>query len=628
MKVYKPIKFLVLCFFLSFINQKVYSQLGFCSGNSGDPIFTEDFGSGTSPGPALAPSITTYSFTTGVPNDGSYTIASSSANFFDWHTTNDHTPGDTDGKMLMVNASFNPGEFYKTSITGLCENTSYEFSAFLLNFATTNGFCGSNLIPVNVKFQIWDDTDTTLLASGDTGDLFGTSTATWTPYGLVFRTEPGQSSVILKMINNGSGGCGNDLAIDDISFKSCGDFIELTNTTGANSIAQCQDEGVIVSTTITATPDNSIFNSHFYQWQESIDGINWTDIAGETTNSYTTPTILDARFFRVKVAEDFINVSNALCNVVSEPFSAILIPFANAPISNGDVATCANQPKPLVAIVPDDEFINWYDAPVGGTLLQENSASFFPTASGTYYAAASSSLVDCFSLSRTPITYTLFDLPELTDEEQFLCENTSISLSSSLTNVTFEWSTGETTSTIQVDSPGEYSLEVTNMNGCSATKIFTVTQIDQPIIDTIISDNEDIIVSTSNEGLFEYALDNGPFQASPVFELVEGGLYSVKVRGIDNCPEVSQEFIHFVIPKFFSPNGDFINDVFTIQGLEFFNTVEIRIFDRYGKLIVQSNSTSFSWDGRYNSSLLPSSDYWYHIVTENQEFKGHFALKR
>ncbi len=617
--------FVFLCFWFAF--QNLNAQLGFCSGNSGDPIFTEDFGSGTTPGPALAPGTTTYSFTTGQPNDGSYTI-SSNTNFFDWHNTNDHTPGDTNGKMLIVNASFNPGEFYKTSITGLCENTSYEFSAFLLNFATSVSGCGSNLIPVNVKFQIWDDTDTNLLATGDTGDLLFTQSPTWTPYGLVFKTEPGQTSVILKMINNGSGGCGNDLAIDDIAFKSCGDFIELTNTSGENSIAQCEDEGVIVSTTITATPDNSIFNSHFYQWQESADGTNWTDIAGETTNSYTTPTILDARFFRVKVAEDFINVSNALCNVVSEPFGAILLPFANAPISNGDVSTCANLPKPLIANVPVDEFINWYDAPVGGNLLQENSASFFPITSGTYYAAASSTLVDCFSLTRTPITYTLFDLPELTDEEQFLCENTLLTLSSNMINVTFEWSTGETTNAIQVDTPGTYSLEVTNMNGCSASKTFTVIEIEQPEFEAIISDDEDIMITTTNEGLFEYALDNGPFQDSPVFELVEGGLYTVRIRGINNCAEVTQEFIHFVIPKFFTPNGDFVNDVFTIQGLEFFNAVEIRIFDRYGKLITQSNSTAFSWDGRFNSTLLPSSDYWYHIQTENQEYKGHFALKR
>lgn len=608
--------------------QNLNAQLGFCGGNSGDPIFIEDFGSGTTPGPALAPGITTYNFTAGEPNDGSYTIASSSANFFDWHNTNDHTPGDTDGKMLIVNASFNPGEFYKTSITGLCENTSYEFSAFLLNFATTNGFCGSGLIPVNVKFQIWDDSDTTLLASGDTGDLFGTSTATWTPYGLVFRTEPGQTSVILKMINNGSGGCGNDLAIDDITFKSCGDFIELTNTTGDSNIAQCEDEGVIVSTTITATPDNSIFNSHFYQWQESVDGMNWTDIAGETTNSYTTPTILDVRFFRVKVAEDLINVSNALCNVVSEPFRAILLPFANAPLSAGDVSTCADLPKPIIAMVPDDEFVNWYDAPVGGNLLQENSASFFPTTPGIYYAAASSTLVDCFSLSRTPIAYTVFDLPELTDEEQLLCENTSITLSSNLTNVDFEWSTGETTSSIQVDTPGEYNLEVTNINGCSATKVFKVIQIEQPEIESIVSDDENIIVTTLNEGFFEYALDNGPFQDSPVFELVEGGLYTVKIRGINNCPEVSQEFIHFVIPKFFTPNGDLVNDLFLIQGLQFFDFVNIQIYDRYGNLLKQSNENTFSWDGTFNNKMLPSSDYWYAIQANNQIYRGHFSMKR
>lgn len=604
----------------------MHAQLGFCNGNSGDAIFTETFGTGTTDGPALAPGITTYNFTTATPNDGSYSI-SSTTNYFDWHRTTDHTPGDSNGKMLIVNADFTAGQFYQRTIVGLCENTSYEFSAFLLNFATTMSSCGSNLIPVNVKFQIWDDTDTNLLANGDTGNLISTATPTWTPYGLVFKTQPGQTSVILKMINNGQGGCGNDLAIDDIVFKSCGDFIDLTNSTGMSSMAICEDQGP-VSITLTATPDFSIFNNHSYQWQESSDGNTWNDITGQTSNTYTTPLLNSSTFYRVKVAEDPINVSNSLCNVLSEVFDVLIVHIPDAPVSNGNITVCADALRPLTVSIPNSILVNWYDAPVNGNLLQENSTSFTPKTSGSYYAEASSSLTDCFSITRTELSYVINELPVVTDENLIFCENVPTMISAGISNIAYEWSTGETIETIEVVESGTYTVMVTDTNGCSAVKTIVLEQLDQPIIDTIVSDNENIIVTTVNSGEFEYAMDNGPFQNSPIFELVEGGLHIVNVRGKNNCPVVSQEFLHFVIPKFFTPNGDSFNDVFLLQGLEFFNTAEVSIFDRYGSLVKYSNTTSFTWDGTFNNRALPASDYWYLVKIDEMEFKGHFALKR
>ena len=621
------IRIIIVLAFLSFTFQNIYAQLGFCSGNSGDPIFTENFGAGTTLGPALPSGTTSYNFNAGLPNDGSYTI-SSNTNYFDWHNAADHTPSDINGKMLIINASYTAGEFYKTTISGLCENTSYEFSAFLLGLSLTGNGCGSGLIPVNVTFQIWDDTNTNLLASGDTGNIFDTASPIWTPYGLVFKSEPGQTSVILKMINNGTGGCGNDLAIDDIVFKSCGDVISLTNDPGENIIAQCADEGVIVSTTITATPDFSIYSSHAYQWQESSDSVTWVDIAGETTDTYTTPALVDSRFFRVKVAQDPINVSNSLCNVVSEAFSALLVPIPDEPISNGDVLACDNRRSPLSVTIPSNQIVNWYDAPTGGNLLLENSTSFTPTISGTFYAAASSNLTDCFSVSRTPLNYTIYELPVVTDERVLLCENAPLILSAVVTNVTYLWNTGETTESIEIVEQGVYTVNATNSNGCSVMKTITVEQIDQPVFDTIRSNNEDIIITTVNAGEIEYSLNNGPFQDSPIFELIQGGLYTVNIRGKNNCPAVSQEFIHFVIPKFFTPNGDTFNDQFILQGLAFFTSIEVQIFDRYGMLVKQSRASSFNWDGTFNGQTLPASDYWYAIKADGQQFNGHFSLKR
>ena len=617
------ILFLVLVFLC--IGITANAQLGFCTGNSGDAIFTETFGTGTIDGPALPSGTTTYSFTSETPSDGSYTISSTSG-YYDWHNAIDRTPGDTNGKMLIVNASFTPGEFYRRSIDGLCENTSYEFSSWLLNFAQSNGFCGSDIIPVNVRFQIWDDTDTTILASGDTGDLFGTLSPEWNRYGLTFQTLPGQTSVILKMINNGSGGCGNDLGIDDIVFKSCGDFIEVTNAQSDTFIASCEDQGP-VSTTLTANPDFSIYTSHAYQWQQSTDGSTWIDIAGETTNTYTTPLLTNTTYYRVKVAEDVINVSNDLCNVLSEVFDVLIVPVPNAPLSIGEVMVCSDALQPLRVNVPAGLEVDWYDAPIGGNLLLENNPNYSTVIPGTYYAEASTSLTDCISLTRTSVTLTIYELPTVTDEDLVFCEGETITLSAE-NNSSYLWTSGETTQSINVDRAGTYSVTVTNANGCSAIKTIVLRQIDKPQIARVTSDYRSIIVSLLAEGDYEYALNDGPFQNSPILGPVKGGLYDVKVRGTNNCAAVQITHLHFVIPKFFSPNGDGTNDSFVAEGIEYFTNYEISIFDRHGQLIQNSKNVDSAWDGTFNSVQLPATDYWYLIRTDTDVYRGHFALKR
>ena len=99
--------------------QNVKAQLGFCTGNSGDPIFTEDFGTGTTNN-ALPAGTTTYNYSNGFPNDGFYTVSNGTfGNAYDWHQIGDHTPADSNGKCLIVNASFSAGEFYRTIISGL-----------------------------------------------------------------------------------------------------------------------------------------------------------------------------------------------------------------------------------------------------------------------------------------------------------------------------------------------------------------------------------------------------------------------------------------------------------------------------------------------------------------------------
>ncbi len=625
MKDASPKWFISALILIGFFITDLQAQLGFCAGSSGDPIFTEDFGSGPTDAPALPFGTTSYNFTTGTPTDGDYTI-SSTTNYYDWLNIQDHTPGDTNGKSFIVNASFTAGEFYQRQVNGLCENTTYEFSSWLINLQSAVG-CEGNSIPINVRFQIWDETDTNLLAQGDTGNISASGTASWEQYALVFQTLPGQTSVILKMRNNSNGGCGNDLAIDDIVFRSCGDSVAVLTNQDEASITVCEDQGT-VSATLMATPDFSIFTSHAYQWQQSTDEVNWIDIAGETNSTFTTPQISTTSYYRVKVAEDAINVSNDLCNVISDVFEVLIVPIPPAPTSNGDVTRCADEVTPLSVSVPGNYSINWYDAPTGGTLLLENNSEFNPAQEGTYYAEMNSTLIDCPSNSRTAVSLIINSLPAVQDESLTFCENTSIVLSADLDDVDYQWNTGATTRDIEVDVPGVYSVLVTDTNGCSNTKTITLEQIDLPIIENIISDGPSILVTTANDGDFEYALDNTDYQDSPFFDAVPGGRYVIYVRDKADCGGVSQEYLHLVIPKFFTPNGDNINDVFIAEGPKAFNNNELFIFDRFGKLLKNGRQDSAFWDGTFNGQQLPAGNYWYRIIVDETIYSGALVLKR
>ncbi len=625
MKIRSFKSFVCILFILCGITTELSAQLGFCGGSSGDPIFSEDFGSGLSNGPALPAGTTTYNYTDFTPNDGDYTI-SSTTNYFDWFSVQDHTPGDNNGKSFIVNASFTAGEFYRREVSGLCENTTYEFSSWLINLQRQTG-CEGNGIPVNVRFQIWDETDTNLLAQGDTGDIPNRTTPLWEQYALVFKTLPGQTSVILKMRNNSNGGCGNDLAIDDIVFISCGDTVSVANDQEESAIILCEDQGS-VTTTLTATPDFSIFTSHAYQWQESPDLLTWTDISGATANNYTATGVNSTTFFRAKIAEDPINVNNDLCNILSDVFELRILPIPLDAVSEGDIIRCENEDTPLTVTVPGDLIVNWYDAPIGGTLLLENSTSFSPSQAGTYYAEVNSPIITCPSTNRTAVSLTINPVPQVEDETVRFCEDGSATLSADLDNATYVWNTGETTKEIVVATPGEYSVLVTDTNGCSNTKFILLEQIDLPVIQTIISDGPSIIITTANQGDFEYSIDNISYQSTPIFDALPGGRYTIYARGREDCGVVTQDFIHLVIPKFFTPNGDNINDVFQIQGVEFFNSSSLFIFNRFGKLIRSTNENNLSWDGTFQGQNLPATTYWYRLKIEDSEFKGAFMLKR
>jgi len=604
----------------------IFSQLGFCPGSKGDAIFHEDFSSG-----ALPAGTTNYAYVTGDPNDGDYTISAQiGQNNGTWHSFLPKTTV-SNGRALIVNASYTSGQFYSTQITGLCENTTYEFSAFLMNvYDPASLACENGGIPINVKFQIWDETDSDLLKEENTGDISSTNSPVYKQYALTFQTEPGQKSVILKMFNNGVGGCGNDLAIDDIIFRSCGDLTKITSQGNSEpGFVVCESKAP-VSLTLTATPYLLVYTEHAYQWQESNDNENWQDIPGETNLNFTSPPLNSSRYFRVKVAETAVNLNDNLCSSASEAFFINIVKTPEAPLSDGDGVICSGEVFPTLSVqVKDGETVNWYDAEVGGNQIAAGTVTFTPDNQGFFYAEAVKAGFNCLGNIRTSVSLTINETPQVQDEVLQLCENGELQLDAGEENMQYEWSTGQTSREITISEQGNFSVIITTSSGCGVTKNFEIHAVDIAKIEAIISEADTVTIKPANPGEFEYSLDGVTFQLSNTFQMVQGGIYTGFMRDLQSCNAVSEEFPHIVVPKFITPNNDGYNDRFELKGVEYFNASEISIFNRYGKLLITGKGQNFSWDGTFKGNELPGSDYWYEINIEDyKRIKGHFSLKR
>ena len=291
-----------------------------CSGSLGDPVVNITFGSGSLSEVPLPPGVTTYSYSnTSCPNDGFYNITSRSIACFveTWHSViADHTPADVDGNMMVINASFQAGDFYQQTVNGLCGGTTYEFSAWILNILKTSS-CGSGGIDPNITFSI-ENTAGAVIRAYNTGNIAETQNPEWKQYGFYFTAPLGVNEFVIRMTNNSIGGCGNDLALDDITFRACGPAIMTESSTNLANNKLCAGE----SGTINLSAEvSSGYNDPVFQWQiNSNDNLGWKDIAGATQTSYLL-NIGSANNqgyqFRLAVAERS-NINSPNCRVLSD----------------------------------------------------------------------------------------------------------------------------------------------------------------------------------------------------------------------------------------------------------------------------------------------------------------------
>ncbi|WP_423998264.1 T9SS type B sorting domain-containing protein [Maribacter sp. IgM3_T14_3] len=196
---------------------------------------------------------------------------------------------------------------------------------------------------------------------------------------------------------------------------------------------------------------------------------------------------------------------------------------------------------------------------------------------------------------------------------------------------------------------GRYFATITTITGTPPTVAddsgVLVTFFGTPILDrvetldsnlSIDPDQNNIEFFVESDGDYEYAINDGVFQDNPVFMNVPPGINTVVINDKNGCGITDPiEFLVVGYPKFFTPNGDGINDYWNVEGIETLNNPVVYIFDRYGKLLKQLGAND-SWDGNFNGQQMTSTDYWFRFEYSDMEDnllvaktrKTHFSLKR
>ena len=230
------------------------------------------------------------------------------------------------------------------------------------------------------------------------------------------------------------------------------------------------------------------------------------------------------------------------------------------------------------------------------------------------------------------------------DKDGIPLSSNTIETGYAATDYSFTWTLSgnalpDTTNFLTVQTAGNYQAIATDkISGC--TQVFNAVVVQVPFatakasVETDFSGNQTITVNVAGgSGNFLYQINNYGFQSSNVFNVTNGGNYSIDIQDIIGCNTLNLMVNVIDFPRFFTPNTDGYNDTWNVYGLPFPDQSLLVVFDRFGKLLKQLGVRSGGWDGKFNGQDLPADDYWFRLnyldnFGTSREFKSHFSLKR
>lgn len=203
-------------------------------------------------------------------------------------------------------------------------------------------------------------------------------------------------------------------------------------------------------------------------------------------------------------------------------------------------------------------------------------------------------------------------------------------------NYLYQWddSSMQTTAAATGLAAGEYHLYVADTAGGDTTIEVSVQQPNPLALSATVSSSMCngaigliVLQVTGGSQPYQYTWDHLPAPInSPVIYRLYSGTYHVVITDDHGCTKdttvVVPEIMCEVTPELvFTPNGDGINDTWSINRMELIPDYFLTVFNRWGQKVFESEGNYEPWDGRNFGMELPEATYYY-VLYQDKEHKG------
>ena len=193
---------------------------------------------------------------------------------------------------------------------------------------------------------------------------------------------------------------------------------------------------------------------------------------------------------------------------------------------------------------------------------------------------------------------------------------------------------------------GLQTVSATDLNGCEGDLSYFIGNTPPPIAEfsyyldsctnevLLFNETDDILYS-----LWKIGTESTSSQSSTSFQLEQGGVYPVTlISSTEYCSDTITQIIDLSstdvlnrinFPNVFTPNNDFKNDYFTLNGLKECDYAVMRIFNRWGAEIFYTlNPLTEPWDGKHLGVEVAEGAYFYILDLKHTKLKGVLNLYR
>ncbi len=340
--------------------------------------------------------------------------------------------------------------------------------------------------------------------------------------------------------------------------------------------------------------------------------------------------------------------------------TSITVVIYNFKVEPKNEVICSGEEVALkYTVTPSDSKIEWFDEDKTTLLGEGEGVLVSPVFDGPvsaqksqhkYWARPYSDDVTCTSSGMTPLFVDVYRPLEGELKDTTICEGNSVRIDAgSYGATTYTWIVdGDSIngSRYYQDTPTEttkYQVHMTRgpreySEVCKADDEATVTVTTRPVIASIDSvgyrDVDIVMDPMFGTPTFRFSIDGGEWTENTHLSGLKYTIHTIVVEDANGCV-LNDTFVvkdpALEFPSWFSPNKDGEFDHWTVPGIqETYPEAEFTIYDRWGKKLVEFKGEDDGWDGSYNGTDMPSTDYWYECIIREIDkiYTGHFTLIR